>query len=510
MTAAALPIPAAALAPPDLLVVAFAVAMLLVISWIFGREEKDTADFFLGGRKVPPLAASLSFVATEISALTIVSFPHNGYSENWRWLQFFVGQILARIVVAWLFIPAFYRCNCTSIYQFLRHRFGPDTQYAGSAFFFVTRLLGSGLRLYAASMAVAVILQWPLWTTLSLFTVVSILFIAFGGIKAVVWAGAYQALVFLSAGIVLIVYLLGQIDGGLPAAWQTAQAADKMSIFNFHFSWSDHTTFWAGVVNGCFVAMAAFGADQEMVQRLLTVRSSRASQKTILSTIVTVFPAYWMYLIVGTLLYVFYSVHPDVTPPAEAKKVLSHFVLNSMPVGFKGFILSAIILASIDSPLSSLTSSFVTDIYRPLIRRNATERHYLFVSRIGVVVFGLVLVGIAFACTGVDNLVWKAFELVGLPACALLGVFLFGLLTRRAANRSNIIAMLAGSMVTTILWSILQYKDPILQWNWPLFLRPAISFLTSLAWTWLIVIGTAITFATAYAFSKDRPPSMSE
>lgn len=484
MIAAALPF-LAVLAPIDLAVVGAAVAMLLVVSWIFGREEKDTTDFFLGGRKVPPLAASLSFVATEISALTIVSFPHTAYSENWRWLQFFIGQILARIVVAWLFIPAFYHHNCTSIYQFLRHRFGPQTQYAGSAFFFVTRLLGSGLRLYAASMAVAVILQWPLWTTLLLFTLVSILFIAFGGIKAVVWAGAYQAVVFLSAGVVLILYLLNHIDGGLTTAWQTAQAADKMSIFNFHFSWSDHTTFWAGVANGCFVAMAAFGADQEMVQRLLTVRTARASQKTILSTIVTVLPAYWMYLIVGTLLYVFYT-NPQTLPPVEAKKVLSHFVLTSLPVGLKGFILAAIILASIDSPLSSLTSSFVTDIYRPLIRRNGSERHYLFVSRIGVAAFGLVLVGIAFACTGVDNLVWKAFELVGLPACALLGVFLFGLLTRRTANGSNIIAMLTGSIITTALWILIQME------------------IITLAWTWLIVIGTTITFVTAFVLAKPR------
>jgi Na+/proline symporter len=294
------------------------------------------------------------------------------------------------------------------------------------------------------------------------------------------------------------------IPGGFAAAWQTAQAADKMSVFNFHFSWSDHTTFWAGVANGCFVAMAAFGADQEMVQRLLTVRTSRASQKTILSTIVTVFPAYWMYLIVGTLLFVFYARTPQAAPPAEAKTVLSHFVLGSMPVGLKGFILAAIILASIDSPLSSLTSSFVTDIYRPLIRRNASERHYLFVSRLGVVVFGLILVAIAFACQPVKNLVWKAFELVGLPACALLGVFLFGLVTRRQANRSNIAAMLTGSIITTALWILIQYKTSVMAWPWPTFLYPIISFLTSLAWTWLILIGTANTFLSAFALG--RPP----
>ncbi len=91
---------------------------LFVISYIFGREEKDTNDFFLGGRRVPPVVACLSFLATEISALTIVGIPHIAFTENWRWLQFLVGLALARFVVAFLFIPAFYKYNCTSIYEF--------------------------------------------------------------------------------------------------------------------------------------------------------------------------------------------------------------------------------------------------------------------------------------------------------------------------------------------------------------------------------------------------------
>jgi len=189
-------------------IVGVAVVLLFVISYIFGREEKDTNDFFLGGRRIPPVVACLSFVATEISALTVVSIPHTAYDENWRFLQFLVGLALARVVVAFLFIPAFYKYNCTSIYEFLRHRFGPATQYAGSLFFFVTRLTASGVRLYATCMAVGIIMGWPLTATIALFTVVSIAFIAFGGIKAVVWAGAYQAVFFVVAGIVVAGYLM--------------------------------------------------------------------------------------------------------------------------------------------------------------------------------------------------------------------------------------------------------------------------------------------------------------
>src|SRR4030042_217222 len=147
-----------ALSQIDFIVVGSAILILFIISYIFGRKEKDTNDFFLGGRKVPSIVACLSFVATEVSALTIVGVPATAYSENWEYLQFFFGSVAARILVAFLFIPVFYKYNCTSIYQFLRHRFGPETQYTGLIFFFVTRLIAAGVRLYAACLGIGVFL----------------------------------------------------------------------------------------------------------------------------------------------------------------------------------------------------------------------------------------------------------------------------------------------------------------------------------------------------------------
>ena len=458
--------------------------LLFVISYVFGREERDTNDFFLGGRHVPWIVACLSFVATEISALTIVGFPATAYSENWEYVQFFIGSAVARISVAFLFIPAFYKYNCTSIYEFLRHRFGPETQYAGSVFFFITRLIASGVRLYAACLGVAVIMGWNLGQTLLLFTIVSIVFIAFGGIKAVVWAGAYQAVAFLIAGVALLIYLVCHIDGGLATAWRIADNAGRLSFFRFEFDLNDPTTFWAGSANAFFIGLAAFGTDQEMVQRLLTVKTRRTSQRTLVSTIITVIPIMCVYLAIGTLLFVFYRQNPSVQSPAEAKEVLSHFVAHSLPTGLKGLLLAAIILASIDSPLSSLCSSFVTDIYRPLIRRNASERHYLLVSRCGIVVFGLILALIALACEPVKNILWFAFQIFSLTGGSILGVFLLGLLTRRRANKGNILAMIGGTAVTAALMILSKLGH------------------VGLAWSWLIVVGTFVTFILGYLFGQ--------
>ncbi len=478
----------------DLLIVAISVLLLFVISYVFGREERDTNDFFLGRRRMPSFVACLSFVAAEISALTIVGFPATAYSENWEYVQFFIGSAIARISVAFLFIPVFYKYNCTSIYEFLRHRFGPQTQYAGSVFFFITRLIGSGVRLYAACLGVALIMGWSLGQTLFMFTIVSIIFIAFGGIKAVVWAGAYQALAFFVAGVALLVYLYFQIQGGLTTAWQIADQAGRLSFFKFDFNLNDPTTFWAGTTNAFFISLASFGTDQEMMQRLLTVKTRKISQRTLISTIVTVIPITCIYLAIGTLLYVFYQQNPGVAQPAQDKEVLSHFVAYSLPMGLKGLLLAAIILASIDSPLSSLCSSFVTDIYRPLTKNKATEKHYLLVSRAGIVVFGLILALIALACGPVKNILWFAYKIFSLTGGATLGVFLLGLLTKRRATKANIVAMIT-STVCVLALMLLSYYGVI-----------------GLAWSWLIVIGTIITFGLGYllgplmAKSKTCPP----
>jgi solute:Na+ symporter, SSS family len=474
---------AGALSRIDLIVVGMAVVLLFVISYIFGREEKDTKDFFVGGRKVPSVVACLSFVATEVSALTIIGVPATAYSENWQYLQFFVGSAAARIMVAFLFIPVFYKYDCTSIYEFLKFRFGPQTQYAGSIFFFITRLIASGVRLYAACLGVGIILGWKLEQTLLVFTIVSIIFITFGGIKAVVWAGAYQATVFFLAGGALLIYILLQIQGGVSAAWRIADEAGRLSIFKFDLDMNNPTTFWAGTANAFFIGLAVFGTDQELMQRLLTVKTRKSSQKAIISTIAAGLPVLCIYLGIGTLLYVIYQQNPCIAHPEKAKEVFSHFIANSLPAGLKGLMLSAIILASIDSPLSSLSSSFVTDIYRPLINKSATEKHYLLISRIGIIVFGFILAIIAFACQPVQNILWFAFEIISVTGGATLGVFLLGVLTKRESNYGNIAAMIIStiSMAALLLLSHGGY--------------------IKLAWSWLIVLGTVMTLILGYLFS---------
>ena len=343
--------PVRTLAPLDFLVVGVALAILGLIAYLAGRKEKDTRDFFLGGRSVPAFVATLSFVAAEISALTVIGVPAVAYSENWHYLQFFVGSAAGRVFVAFLFIPVFYRHNCTTVFEFLRDRFGAETEYAGSAFFFITRLLGAGVRLYAACLGISLIMGWSLAQAVLVFTAVSIALIGFGGIKAVVWTGAFEACVFFLAGVLVGTWLLLHIDGGLAEVWRVAGASGRLSVFNFSTDLGDATTFWAGTANAFFVSLAVFGADQELVQRLLTVRTRRSSQKALISTILAALPLLCCYLSLGTLLFVFYQQRgqPALGKPDE---ILGWCVTHTLPAGLKGLVLAAIVMTSIDSPLS--------------------------------------------------------------------------------------------------------------------------------------------------------------
>jgi SSS family transporter len=464
--------------------IALGLAVLLAVSYFKGRDEKDTRDYFVAGRRVPIWAAMLSFLATEISAMTIVGVPAIGFKENWQYLQFFIGSALARIIIAFLFIPAFYKYNCTTIYEFLKHRFGAGTQYAGSAFFFVTRLFASGLRLYAASLAVSVIMGWPLSGTLIFFTLISIAFIGFGGIKAVVWTGAFEAITFFLAGFAVLGFLYLHINGGMTAAIETAGKAGKLSLFNLGWGFKDPNLLWIAVLNGVFGSMAAFGTDQELMQRLLTLETRRESQKTLIATIFASVPLTALYLGIGTLLFVFYKQNPALPLPVNADKILSHFTIHVLPAGIKGLVLAAVVLASIDSPLSSLSSSFITDIYRPLIRKGADEKHYLLVSRISVACFGLLLAGIAWFCAaGSGRMLWMAFKVNGVTAGSLLGVFLLGLMTNRPGNRTNVIAMFASASLAGLILYLSEKG------------------LAPIGWSWIIVIGTISTFSLGWFLS---------
>lgn len=318
---------------PDFFILGGLLLLMVAFGFFLKKQQTSTHQFFLGNRSVPGWAACLSFVATEVSAVTIISVPAVAYMENWEYLQFFIGSAVARVLIATLFIPAFYRFNCTTIYEFLKHRFGTLTQVTGSCFFFITRLLASAVRLMAACLALSVLLGWHIVPVIALFSVISIVYIALGGIKAVVWTNVLQAIIFIGGGLAAVFFLLGSIDGGATTVLRVAGEAGKLhiidsgpSLADSHFwrEWfSNPNIIWLAVLNGLFISLAAFGTDHELMQRLLTVETRRESQKTMLLTIPVSLSVLIIYLTIGACLYTYYAGHPTLTPPRKPRQNFS-------------------------------------------------------------------------------------------------------------------------------------------------------------------------------------------
>ncbi len=484
---------------PDYAVVVASLVVLLAIGGAFTRQQRGTSDFFLARRRIPWWAAGLSFLATEISAVTIIAVPSTAYAENWEYAQFFIGSSLAKFVVALLFIPAFYRYNCVTIYEFLAHRFGTASQVTASIFFFISRLLGSGVRLMAACVAVAVLMGWPVWPTIVLFSLVSIVYIALGGVKAVVWTNVFQASMFLLGGGLTVAFLASQIDGGLAAMYRTAAEAGRLNVINWGPApgdadfWprvlSDPSIVWLALLNGLVGSTAAFGTDHDLMQRLLTVETRKQSQRTLALTPLGTLVTLAIYLSIGAGLFTYYAQHPSAGLP-RPDEIFPFFIRTAMPEVLRGVMLAAIVLASIDSPLGSLSASFVTDIYRPLLVRGRSEAHYLRVSRGAVVAFGILLALLAWGFSFFSGFLWLAFKIAGVTFGSLLGVFLLGLVTRNVgADRANAVAMVIMGVVNLVLL-VLSETGRI-----------------GLGWSWLVILGTAGTMVLSPLLAPllDRP-----
>ncbi len=484
---------------PDYAVVVVSLLALLAIGGAFTRQQRGTSDFFLARRRIPWWAAGLSFLATEISAVTIIAVPSTAYAENWEYAQFFIGSSLAKFVVALLFIPAFYRYNCVTIYEFLAHRFGTASQVTASIFFFISRLLGSGVRLMAACVAVAVLMGWPVWPTIVVFSLVSIVYIALGGVKAVVWTNVFQASMFLVGGGLTVAFLVSQIDGGLVAMYRTAAEAGRLNVINWGPApgdadfWSrllsDPSIVWLAVLNGIVGSTAAFGTDHDLMQRLLTVETRKQSQRTLAVTPLGTLVTLAIYLSIGAGLFTYYAQHPTAGLP-RPDEIFPFFIRTAMPEVLRGVMLAAIVLASIDSPLGSLSASFVTDIYRPLLVHGRSEAHYLRVSRAAVVAFGVLLALLAWGFSFFSGFLWLAFKIAGVTFGSLLGVFLLGLASKRAgADRANAVAMVIMAVVNLVLL-VLSETGRI-----------------GLGWSWLVILGTAGTMVLSPLLAPllDRP-----
>jgi Na+/proline symporter len=362
--------------------------------------------------------------------------------------------------------------------------------------FFASRTVGSGIRLLAASIAIAVVFNWPLAWVIVASAAVAVAYTTYGGIKAVIWTDALQALIFIGGGIVAAVWLLDACADGWLETLTIAGEAGKLHVLTWDTNPNNEKCFWVLMISATFTNMAALGTDQDLTQRMLTCPDVRRGQRSLLFNAFAGLPIVCLFLLIGTLLAAYYGPGGAATLPQEVaenpRHIFPHFIATALPSGWglKGLLIAGVFAAamsSLDSALGAMSSTAVTDFYKPYLDRRPAahqhtgeqrETHLLRVARVFSLLFGALLVGVALGFSTADELLWLALEWAGLLLGGMLGVFLLGVLTRqRGADFLNVVAMLSSVAILVALKVYQQQTDSVV-----------------IAWPWWVVIGTVWTF----------------
>lgn len=478
--------------PLDLIIIIAYMLGTLGVGWWFSRKQKNIRDYFLSDNNAPWWALMGSIVATETSTVTFISVPAfafaatpNGIGGNYTFLQIVIGYLIGRLVVVTLFVPLYFRGELFTVYQVLDQRFGGNVKRTAASLFLVTRSIADGIRLFLTAIVLVALTGWADPVSILIIGLVTIAYTYLGGMAAVIWTDAIQLIVYLVGAIVAAFVLLGKIPGGWHEVVTVGTELHKFDLFDFSFKLSRGYTFWAGVIGGAFLTTATHGTDQLMVQRYLCAKTPRQASLALLMSGVVILGQFILFLVIGTLLFVFYQKTASLPPEifAKADRVFPHFIVTQLPVGVIGLVVAAIFAAAmstLSSSLNSLAATAVTDFYRPLFAPNKSDQHYLNASRLftaiwGVVQIAVAMLAIAMQGRGVDAVLAVASFTNG----PVLGLFLLSTLTKQVGPRGALIGVITGIACMASVWLQLD-----------------------ISWQWYVLIGSAITFVSGVIASR--------
>jgi SSS family transporter len=458
-----------------------------------GRRQKSASDYFIAERSIPWWAVMFSIVASETSALTFISIPGLAYVTNLGFLQVVAGYILGRIVVAFVLLPRYYKGELVTAYALLEKRFGLATRRFTSIVFMITRGVADSVRVFATAIPIALILEGTVPSeyvkpmAILILGLLTVVYTYKGGMKAVVWTELLQASVYVLGGISAVVLLGHSVAGGWSHITDVAAQAGKLKILDTYTGLDRPHTIFAGLLGGAFLSMASHGADQLIVQRLLTARSLRDAQKAIIGSGFVVFAQFTLFLFVGIGLFVLYGGRTFASPDA----IFPTFILEHMPPGLVGLILAAIVAATMSThsgAINSLAAATTHDIYLPLSKRSADDAATLRFGKRSALVWGVLLTfgALLYKEQGTPVVV-IALSIASFTYGALLGGFFLGILWARAMQRDAIL----GMSVAILAMSVIVFAKQLL----PVFpsMAGTLTPLSRIAWPWYVLIGTTIT-----------------
>ena len=489
-----------------LVILAYLAGTTLLGIWV-GRRQRDAKDYFVAGRSIPWWAVMFSVVASETSALTFISIPGLAYVGNLGFLQVSVGYLLGRVVIAAVLLPRYYQGELVTAYALLEQRFGLATRRFTSIVFMITRGLADSVRVFATAIPIALILegvvprQWVMPTAVLVLGTLTIIYTYRGGMRAVVWTEILQASVYIVGGIAALVLLGNLVSGGWSEIIARGGPAGKLEFIDFYTGFDRPHTIFAGLIGGAFLSMASHGADQLIVQRLLSARTLKDAQRAVIGSGIAVTIQFTLFLMIGVGLWALYGPNHF----QKADDAFPTFILQHMPHGLLGLVLAAILAATMSThsgAINSLAASATHDIYLPLTGRLADDPRTLRVGKLFALLWGVVLTGgaLLFPQNQQTPVVVIALSIASFTYGGLLGGFFLGILSRRARQSDAILGMSIGILAMAFVVFARQIAAAVPA------LAPALTPLGRIAWPWYVLIGTVITLVIGTLASLTHPP----
>jgi len=456
--------------PLDWSIIAIYIAGMIGLSVFLARGQTNQADYYVGGRDLPWWAVGISTMATQTSAISFMSIPAFVALKpggGLTWLQYELAVPLAIIGVCIFLLPFFRKLELISVYQYLELRFGGSVRSLISAVFLLSRGLGTGVGLYASAIILTVVLDIPLWATILMMGFVTVVYDTIGGMKAVVYSDVIQSgILFL--GIFLCIWFAGANYGGFDGAL-TALPAERWRAIDWGtgLDGGSETPFWGFLVGGLFLYMAYYGTDQSQVQRELSAATLADTRKSLYFNGFVRFPLTLLYVIMGVALGVAYSKSLELQTqvPRELMDFLVPvLVLQELPAGVRGVLVSALLagaMSSLDSALNSLSAATMRDFIEK--NRELSDRQSLLYGKLTTVAWGVIITGFAFLVGGISDTVIESINMIGSAFYGpILAAFLVGVLSKRATTAGIFTGVVGGVGFNVIVWVFF----PGVFWMW--------------------------------------------
>ncbi len=471
------------------IVIGYMCGVLALGLWV-GRGQQTTLDYFLGGRTIPWWAVLLSIVATETSTVTFLSIPGFTFARengDFRFLQITFGYIVGRLLVVFVLMPLYFQGQPFTSYEVLQSRFGSASRRVTSLLFLVTRNLSDALRMYLTALVLQQAVGLELSSCIIFIGIVTMAYTYFGGVRSVVWNDCVQFAVYMIGAVVALWVIVSQLPGGTEQLLQFGRQQGKFRVLDFDWSLTKPTmTFWAGLIGGMFLTAATHGTDQMMVQRYLSALTQRAAGWALALSGIVVCGQFALFLTIGLALSCFYMLFPPEFPfsAANGDRVFAHFIVNHLGSGMVGLTLAAVFAAAMSTLSSSLNSSattFINDLYLPLVKHQPSPKRQLWMSRLATVGFGVLQICIALASQQVgasESTVSKVLAIAGFAMGPVLGLYFLAVFTKRVGQRTALTAFVAGI-------TLLSY----------------VALTTQLYWPWYASVGSSATFLFGLLFN---------